>query len=99
MHDVMRKALAAQVFENREFALLRRQREIATNGTAALVGNSDRAVRHGHRDIPPASKQAFGGAFPELPQTAEGKYLRMQDRNAGRDPRDIDIRRTQLVRE
>src|SRR4051794_25417829 len=95
----MGKAFAAQVFENCEFAWLRRQREIETKGTAALVGNPDRTVRHGHRDIRPAAKQTFGGALAELPQTAEGKYLRMQDRNAGRDPRHIDMRRAQLLRE
>ena|SRR5215211_4555271 len=95
----MRKALTAQVFKNREFAWLRRQREIATDRPSALIGNPDRAVRHGHRDIWSASEQAFGGALAELPKAAEGKYLRMQDRNAGRDARHIDTGSTQLVSE
>src|SRR5438067_11167130 len=90
VHDVVGVTVAAQIAENGEFARLRRGAEIAADWTATLIGDADRTVGQNCRDIRPRAEQALGRALAELPEAAERKNLRMQDRHAGGDARYVD---------
>src|SRR5665213_2459033 len=97
VHDVIGEAFAAQIFQNRELAVAPRRGEIAAHRATAVIGDPDRAVQDRHRRVRLQTEQTFGRALVELPQATEGKNLRMQDRNAGRDARYIHLGGAQLV--